>query len=339
MQVSKEIIRAAHTVSLGEPENYNAKDLKHFRGCLELSIAEISLTRFINAEVNQLQLFDRGRIVRTHCMMRQNDLKLDFKAHVKRVLFKKRNVDNAIWVLNNFSLAYFHWFTEVLPRILLAEEGAGKLPVLIPDVFLSRAFIRESLDVFDVKVVSYHLRETIKVRNLLAPSQSEPAFFDAVRLQGVRKRFQQFDGFNSNGYRLLYVSRKYAFKRKVVNEDELEKLLGRYGVETVYMENLSFSEQRKLMSETCLLISNHGAGITNILFMPEQSVVLELKSDADNINNCYFKMARALGTDYYYTINEGNDRDIQKADIKVDLASLEQLMEVLISKMQKSKVI
>ena len=40
------------------------------------------------------------------------------------------------------------------------------------------------------------------------------------------------------------------------------------GFETVYTEELSFAEQVRLFSETRCLVSIHGAGLTNLMFMP-----------------------------------------------------------------------
>jgi capsular polysaccharide biosynthesis protein len=112
----------------------------------------------------------------------------------------------------------------------------------------------------------------------------------------------------------------------VVNEKELQEFLHQNGFITVFMENLSFFEQRKLMAETSILISNHGAGLTNMLFMKENSIIIELKSDSDDINNCFFNLARALDHKYYYTINSANDKRVQRANINVDFEALSNVL-------------
>ena len=95
------------------------------------------------------------------------------------------------------------------------------------------------------------------------------------------------------------------------------------------MEDLTFFEQRKLMAETQVLISNHGAGLTNMLFMKENSQIIELKSDAVDINNCFFNLARTLNHQYFYTINEGDNKGIQKANIKVDIEALKSVLQLI----------
>src|SRR5688500_19312228 len=55
---------------------------------------------------------------------------------------------------------------------------------------------------------------------------------------------------------------------------------------------LSFEEQVKLLSRARYVVSNHGAGLTNMLFMRDDTKVLELRHRSDYINNCYFILDR-----------------------------------------------
>ena len=98
---------------------------------------------------------------------------------------------------------------------------------------------------------------------------------------------------------------------------------------TVIMEYLSFSEQRKLMAETNVLPSNHGAGLTNMLFMKENSTIIELKSDAEDINNCFFNLARDLEHRYFYSINSSKDKRVQRANIQVDFKALNDIFQII----------
>lgn len=95
------------------------------------------------------------------------------------------------------------------------------------------------------------------------------------------------------------------------------------------MEELSFEEQLKLMSQTRILISNHGAGLTNMIFMPNNGIVFELKGTANTINNCFFKLADALGLKYYYSMNNSSSNNIQKADIKVDIKQFISIIKLI----------
>ncbi len=66
--------------------------------------------------------------------------------------------------------------------------------------------------------------------------------------------------------------------RKYVEHDELVKGLAKFGmpVRVAILEKLSFPEQINLMRNTAILLGPHGAGVTNMIFMPKGSAILEL---------------------------------------------------------------
>jgi capsular polysaccharide biosynthesis protein len=55
-----------------------------------------------------------------------------------------------------------------------------------------------------------------------------------------------------------------------------------------------------LFSSASHLISVHGAGLTNMLFMHTNTRVMEIRRRDDLLNYCYFFMAHSLGLKYYY---------------------------------------
>ena len=123
----------------------------------------------------------------------------------------------------------------------------------------------------------------------------------------------------SKSFRKLYISRRKAKFRKVLNEGDVENILRKFDFETVVLEDISFLEQIRLFSETSVLLGVHGAGLTNMIFMRENSKAIELRSEGDKNNNCYFSLASAMTLDYYYITCKATDTTTQKTDIIVDL--------------------
>ena len=78
--------------------------------------------------------------------------------------------------------------------------------------------------------------------------------------------------------RILYISRCCGPKRWTVNEDEVMNALGTLDVPSVMMkfDNISFVTQVRIMANTTVLISIHGAQLTNALFMRPGSSVMEI---------------------------------------------------------------
>jgi hypothetical protein len=91
-------------------------------------------------------------------------------------------------------------------------------------------------------------------------------------------------------------------------------------------------QQVKIASAARYLISNHGAGLTNMLFMRPGGSVLELRHNTDRINNCYFTLASALNHRYFYQTcaPENRDEDPHNANLFVDVAALRANLKLML---------
>lgn len=328
----KEILSKPYILIRKEPENFSESDRKHFEEDFQIGIRGNHVVTFENAIVFQQFLFYNWKLQKDYCFSRKIPFRKEIKAYVKNLLFAKRTISEGMWVLDQWSVGYYHWLVDALPRIITAETANCLYPLIIPKHFKSIDFITESLAIFKRNVITYDLHEKIIVNNLVAPSHYEPAHCDAEQIKKVRDKFRENDNkfYKVTPNKKVYISRSKAKRRFVVNEKELQETLDQYGFITVFMEDLSFFEQRKLMAETSVLISNHGAGLTNMIFLNEGSTIIELKSDSNDINNCFFNLARALDHKYYYTINEAEDKRVQRANVNVDLEALNLVLNSLV---------
>ena len=97
----------------------------------------------------------------------------------------------------------------------------------------------------------------------------------------LRKCFVPED-LGSPGKKRIYVSRRHARGRKIVNEPDIVPALVRHGYEIVCTERMTFSEQVALFASAGEVISMHGAGMSNIVFAPPGAKILELGSPLHN---------------------------------------------------------
>jgi capsular polysaccharide biosynthesis protein len=330
----KTILQEAYLLKRKIPENYSLQDERHFLPDFEVTIKESHLKIFSKASIVQHYLFNGWTLETSYCLSRKINRKKKFKAFLKRLTFKKRKIQEAIWVLDQWSFGYFHWLTETLPRIIIAKESGYSFPVVFPENANRNLFFVDSIAALGIDSIFYSYKETIQLNTLVAPSHLQPAQCDPDQIKKVRDCFRNYDNAitSTGNKKRIYISRTIAQRRFIRNENELEKLLASFGFETIHMEKLSFSQQRKLMAETEVLISNHGAGLTNMIFLPENSTVIELKANADDINNCFFNLARALDHRYFYTINPSDNKMIQRANITVDLEKLQYFLTELFGK-------
>jgi len=245
------------------------------------------------------------------------------------LLFKKGKViNNAIWIIDNWSEGYFHWFTDALPRLIASEKRVSNHSIVLPICYKKLQYVIDSLNILNYNVDFYDSK--LLIRNLLLPSHTaESGNYNVEILKTLRNKFKIFD--NTLGNRKIYVSRNKALKRKISNEEQVLKLLILFEYEIHYFEDYQLIDQIKLLQQAKCLIGLHGAGLTNMLFMPVKSNILELRNKADTHNNCYFSLASDLGMNYYYQQCIGTTSETHFSDLEVCLLELEKnlrLMEI-----------
>lgn len=96
-------------------------------------------------------------------------------------------------------------------------------------------------------------------------------------------------------------------------------------MQQVQLESRSLAEQMQMLSGCRLLVGLHGAGLTNMLWMPQGSQAIEVRRCNDSHNNSYFTMANALSHSYSYLKADElyPDQTIHSAELKLEPGLLE----------------
>jgi tetratricopeptide (TPR) repeat protein len=137
----------------------------------------------------------------------------------------------------------------------------------------------------DVEVINFYrkLRESIVVKRGEIPSEYRP--------------------------RYVYISRRYAKLRKMVNEVEVEELMKSLGFSVVYGERLSFEEKAMLADHTSVLVSPCGSGLVAYAVMcnPNTHVVTLLtpnphSNKRNRIPTWYDCFISVLGNHHAYNL-------------------------------------
>ena len=321
-------MRQEITVHRKLPVNLKTQDLPLFQGALTATFERLHLVQIKNAWILQDTVFSPGELKfyadRTH------NSQLGPLQFAKRAVYCATKgwikIPKGMWVIDEWSANYFHWLTDCMPRIWEGLERDPDCPVILPESYRSLDFVTQSLDLLKVPVVYFKSSKNLRVDILLLTAKSSllPNFHveltQKTREKLSRKAIKE-------PWRKIYISRKFAPKRKAHNETEVEVFLKRRGFEIVYAENLTFHQQIQLMSETALLVSLHGAALTNMLFLPKSSKVLELRNSGDSITQCYFNLASALELPYFYTLNQGDSKDTITTDFSIDIDSLKSALD------------
>jgi capsular polysaccharide biosynthesis protein len=197
---------------------------------------------------------------------------------------------------------YYHWLFESLPRLLLLERAGYGLDQI--DHFLlsetQQPFHAQTLDLLRIpgeKRWRGRKARVLKCDHLLVPSLPAPAtVFPSWVLSFLRRSFLPAAELVTEGQR-LFISRRRANRRRLVNETEVEDQLRRAGFKTVCLEDCSFTEQVGLFASASAIVAVHGAGLANLVFARPGTKVVEWVVPT-YINHYYPRLARALRLTY-----------------------------------------
>ena len=119
------------------------------------------------------------------------------------------------------------------------------------------------------------------------------------------------------------------------------EFLHKFGFQSVVLESLPISKQIDLLAKAEVVISPHGAGLTNIIFCSPGTKIIEIFSPIYVIRT-YWVICNHCQLDYYYMLGESNfndpkDRHLDSLpyrrkrgfkNIFVNINSLSQIMSV-----------
>lgn len=223
---------------------------------------------------------------------------------------------------------YFHWIVDTLPRLLALE--AAKLEVSqIDHVLVSslrHAYQRESLALFGIdlaRVIACDRTPHVQTERLfISRIDSRAVTYDFLRDRLLPAARPHFPTHLPTPER-LYISRQGASRRRLRNEDVIIAQLQTAGFTAVSLEGRSFVEQIGLMSAARIVVAPHGAGLTNLVFCPPQTTVIELFPDSYH-EYSYETLCYVLAFNYHTLI--GTSTGAPNHDFVIDPDSLQALL-------------
>ncbi len=326
------------------PVNFDEDHLKLFGLDLERTIPASQLVRLKNVRVSREGIFFKGTKILPESfafpwLVEEWKTRTILKVLTANYLFRKRRrIDKEIlWITDYWSTGYFHWLTDALTRLFAVRNQLSNHVLILPAGYEKRDFVTSSLRAFGANDVSFiGENDTLECRSVLMATHTAPSgHFNDEAISGVRNVLLSAFGdadYQGPGER-LFISRRRAGKRRIANEDELGPVLSQFGFQTVCTEDLSFEQQVKICSRARYVVSNHGAGLTNAMFMKDGGGLLELRHQWDRNRNCFFVMSSSLKMNYFYLRcrPQQHHADPHTADLIVDPDELQKTLSLLVA--------
>ena len=321
------------------PKNFSETDIGLFEHEFEVCINIPPFLHFKNIIVD-----DKGNCYKYFSKNNINESKFAKKKSGTRhllavfkdlinIVFKRNTIHlrKVCWITDDWSNNYFHWFTDVIPKLIYLENQYPEYTVVFSASLLNTYFIKRSLDFIKLNYASILSYEKVFAKEFIGIPNFAPTgnFLPYFTLLTQRK----FMPGERTATKNIFVKRKLPLNRRVLNEEEILTIFKKYSFDIIDTEEIEWQEQVALFSETKILIAVHGAALTNMLYMHKGAKVLELRRADDRKNNCYYSLASAMSLDYYYQLCKVDDSklDTQHNNFYVDTLLLERNIKAILS--------
>jgi capsular polysaccharide biosynthesis protein len=215
-----------------------------------------------------------------------------------------------------WSRGYFHWLLDCLIRLESIETyrlATGHNPTLLIDSSPA-AWQIESLHLLGYEPHSWVQwnGKRAHARHLVLPSfRRESGFTPPSGCRRLRDRIllnMPASAYQAEHSSRIVISRRKASSRHIVNEEALIDTLTPLGFQAYVLEDMSFIEQVALFARAEVIISPHGAGLTNMIWAQTSPLIIELFGSY--INWCFHRIAAALEFRYGFVECTPHGRDM-----------------------------
>ncbi len=223
---------------------------------------------------------------------------------------------------------YYHWLIETVPKIRYVREfettTGQKATYLVPSDRPS--WVKQTLELLGIpdSKIEWITAPVYYAQPLIIPSfplKSSSPHYSAEDYKWLQNQFLKQNRIKNEGAN-VYISRSNAISRQVINEDEVMDLLSKYGFQKYNLENQSLEQNAALFNEANIVVGAHGAGLTDIVFCNNTSVVELFGS---RVKPPYRRIAAELGLEY----RELHCKPVS-TDIYVNTTELESIITNLI---------
>ncbi|MDD6486796.1 MAG: glycosyltransferase family 61 protein [Spirochaetales bacterium] len=238
---------------------------------------------------------------------------------------------------------YYHFLVEFSARLFMLKELN-----INPDYYIypmNTAFQKEFLSNFNIdsrKLISLDEGTWIQAKKIIAPALINNWNFVQYRdVVHFKKQFlpswidRVYKDFRAHtlGNKRIYISRKLAKFRKVINEDIIIDFLKQKNFEIHYLENYTVQQQIELFNKCSVLIAPHGAGLINMCYSAPGIKILELFPKYYH-DNSFMLQSVMLKNNYNYLICDTENTAVhpQQEDIIINEQTFIRAVNLLLEK-------
>lgn len=306
---NKRVIYPEITIKRKPPVTFFDGENTAFLKKVNLRLRPVSLFNYLNVNVTPEGIVFRNFKIDEELLIYSKHAKIYNWLYLLSSIVKRKRIklpanQNYLLCFDYWSNGIFHWMCDVLPRIESIKHLTKDFVLLLPKEF-KFAYMHETLKAFTFKDIYYisdstylYCEKLFSPQQITISGQIRPENILTLRQTLLTHFTPEFTG--KLNFPNIYISRNKAKYRKVINEEELLPILGKYNFKVIYFEDYNVSEQIELCFNANNIASIHGANLTNIIFMQPGKNVLEFRKKDDLDNNYFYELADSVKCNYYF---------------------------------------
>lgn len=195
---------------------------------------------------------------------------------------------------------YYHWITDNLTRLLVAERLPEACGILLP--VSCAPYVRETLELLGMaeRAMMPEADEVVVEAFYFCSPTAMTGTHNPLGFGWLRKAFQSHFSKHSSGPPIFLTRR--GSTRMPTNLDDLEHRFASAGFKVVDCGTHTVLEQIELASAAPAIAGLHGAAMTNLLWAYSGTPVLEI-FEPGYLNGCYEQIAFHLEQPYTAAVN------------------------------------
>jgi len=213
---------------------------------------------------------------------------------------------------------YCRWWLDSVAKLFVCSRSSilrenlrgSSLDVVVPE--LPTSFQRQAVDLLTWRpmVSSNHSDRFLRGRTV---NTAGLTFGGGQRIGGLVREMARFLDLllpaperraHDRSGELLFVIRNESSMRRILNEDALLPGLKDMGFRVISPATLSLPEQIDAFRNARIVLSAHGAQLTNIIFCRPKTTLIEIFPEGGVHGSAFLRIASQLGFNYYYAVGE-----------------------------------
>jgi capsular polysaccharide biosynthesis protein len=228
--------------------------------------------------------------------------------------------------------SYPHWVIDILPRAAIAAARAKSplrwlIPSYDPDLDRVKAESLAATLGYAPEIELVNEDDVLHVERLLyvSPTSYHPMLKSPPAMLDVRDRIARSVRTSPRraANRKIFLTRRPARIRNLLNTAAVASLLARYGFEMLDSEDLTFAERADAFCGAAVVVGVMGGGMANTLFCPPGAHVIHLAPEGW-LEPLYWDLASILGQTYscIYGRAASTEPPPHARDFSIDLGDL-----------------